>query len=278
MKGRRRWSTARSRRSAAEGSPVFNLFRVILRLPFLETMMRPVTRVLVGVIAIPVFRLFLRKGLRVQDIDKELEKDLEQWFRGALLLLVASANMEDALFGWVPLELKGDDAWVGVGLRLLLAIGVIEAMPDQDLFGLIHSHPPNINWRRPIAELREKWLSLIRALACKHLNRTSPVFVIMTAIFAGAVGWTCYWFAIVQYLIIGLVTSRDKAVDFLSEFDKQVAARREEIVREFDIERSVEQRAQAGAQHAIDARDAVSGNGIEPRVVQAEPSPPQSND
>ena len=240
---------------------MFNLFRVLLRLPILETLMRPVTRFVVGIIAIPLFRLFLRKGLRVQDIDKELEKDLEQWFRGALVLLVASANMQDVLFGWVPLDLNAEDAWVGVSLRLLLAIGVIEAMPDQDLFALIHAHPPQFNWKTPLVELRAKWRELLRATICRHVNRTSPVFVIMTAIFTGTVGWTCYWFAIVQYLIIGLVTSRDKAIDFLSEFDKQVAARREEIIREFHIDESVERQAQADARRTIDAQEPVSGNG-----------------
>ena len=190
---------------------MFTLFRAILRLPLVDTLMRPITRLLVGLIAIPVFRLFLRKGLRVQEIDKELEKDLEQWFRGVLVLLVASANMQDVLFGWVPLDLNAEDAWIGVSLRLVLAIGVIEAMPDQDLFALIHAHPPQFNWKTPLVELRAKWRELARATIARHVNRTSPVFVIMTAIFTGAVGWTCYTFAIVQYLIIGLVTSRDKA-------------------------------------------------------------------
>jgi hypothetical protein len=238
---------------------VFNLFQSVFRIPFFETMMRPITRLVVGLIAIPIFRLFLRKCLRVHEIDKELEKDLEQWFRGSLLLLVASANMEDALFGWVPLDLRQNEAWIGVALRLLLAIGVIEAMPDQDLFGLIHANPPRIHWKTPFVELRQKWLPLLRFLVCKHLNRTSPVLVILTAIFEGAVGWTCYTLAIVQYLIIGLVTSRDKALDFLSEFDKKVATRREEIIREFDLEASAERRAQAGAKQALDARD---GNGM----------------
>lgn len=261
MGGLRRLSAVRPRRSAWKESPVFNLLQSVFRIPFFEALMRPITRLVVGIIAIPIFRLFLRKCLRVQEIDQELEKDLEQWFRGSLLLLVASRNMEDALFGWVPLDLKGDQAWIGVALRLLLAIGVIEAMPDQDLFGLIHANPPTINWKTPLVELRQRWFPLLRALVCKHLNRTSPVLVILTAIFEGTVGWTCYILAIVQYLIIGLVTSRDKALDFLSEFDKKVAERREEIIREFDLGTATERRAQAGARQALDARDAVGGNG-----------------
>ncbi|MEJ7595414.1 MAG: hypothetical protein WKF77_28175, partial [Planctomycetaceae bacterium] len=47
------------------------------------------------------------------------------------------------------------------------------------------------------------------------------------------VGWICYLLAITQYLIIGLVTRRDKALDMLSEFDRAVADRRKELVEEF---------------------------------------------
>ncbi|HEX6987794.1 MAG TPA: hypothetical protein VF170_20605, partial [Planctomycetaceae bacterium] len=50
------------------------------------------------------------------------------------------------------------------------------------------------------------------------------------------VGWVCYGLAITQYLIIGLVTSRDKALDALSEFDRQVAIRRQQLVEEFEGE------------------------------------------
>jgi hypothetical protein len=78
------------------------------------------------------------------------------------------------------------------------------------------------------------------------LNRSSPVLAIMAVIFGGdphvpeeathrLVGWICYGAAISQYLIIGLVTSRDKVLDALSEFDRQVALRRQELVEEFDL-------------------------------------------
>ena len=53
-----------------------------------------------GLIAIPVFRFIMRRVFRLQDLDDELEKDIEEWFRGALLL-AASANMEHLLFGWM---------------------------------------------------------------------------------------------------------------------------------------------------------------------------------
>ena len=95
--------------------------------------------------AIPLFRLLLRRVVRLQELDQELEKDLEQWFRGSLLLLVATANMEQMLFGWLEdvsrLNLQEEHAWIAVGFRLLLAIGVIESMPDQSLFAIIHPGP-----------------------------------------------------------------------------------------------------------------------------------------
>ena len=50
------------------------------------------------------------------------------------------------------------------------------------------------------------------------------------------VGWVCYLLAITQYLIIGLVTSRDRAMDVLSEFDRAVAERRQELIEEFQID------------------------------------------
>jgi hypothetical protein len=38
---------------------------------------------------------------------------------------------------------------------------------------------------------------------------------------------------------MGLVTSKDKALDALSEFDRQVAIRRQELLEEFDVETQV---------------------------------------
>ena len=56
-----------------------------------------------------------------------------------------------------------------------------------------------------------------------------------------AVGWICYLMAIVQYLIIGLVTSRDRAVDVLNEFDRAVARRRQELIEEFSLDEAEHQ-------------------------------------
>ena len=279
-----------------------------MNLPLFKSVLRPITRVLVGLIAIPIFRFIMRKVFRLQDLDEELEKDLEQWFRGALLLLAATANMEHLLFGWVDrLDWMDRMDWLTMGLRLMLAIGVIEAMPDQELFAVIHPGPPKIKpGRSALKEFwRKKW-KFLKGFVCQHLNRSSPVLAMMAAIVgaqlltlsdfdrtriekvnminwsycqqigafspiqsvitAGTykdslhdaqlkltevarmnaefrrhrerwlVGWVCYLLAIVQYLIIGLVTSRDRALDVLSEFDRAVAERRRELIEEFQIE------------------------------------------
>jgi hypothetical protein len=261
-----------------------------MRAPLLRSVLRPVTRVLIGAIAIPIFRFILRHVFRLQELDDELEKDLEQWFRGSLLLLAATANMEHLLFGWAN---KWD--WFTIGLRLLLAIGVVEAMPDQELFAVIHPGPPRLRPGKTIfAQAWRKKFDIVRGLVCQHLNRSSPVLAIMAAIFGAqisashfaaeetklavkleqrlaanmpiadakaqavkqaraqreleeeqawerfTVGWVCYLLAITQYLIIGLVTSRDRAMDVLSEFDRAVAQRRRELVEEFDLDEEEE--------------------------------------
>lgn len=282
-----------------------SLFRIIMGLPLFRSILRPISRVLVGLIAIPVFRFILRKVFRLQDLDEELEKDLEQWFRGALLLLAATANMEHLLFGWMQKVDWLDRAdWLTMGLRLMLAIGVIEAMPDQELFAVLHPGPPKLEKGKGFFRqlFQKKWLYL-KGIVCRHLNRSSPVLAMMCAIIGAQlpsaadyanhelqsamidahvssavycqhcfatspiptavsvvfilqldpevtveadqfsrqwerwlVGWVCYLMAVTQYLIIGLVTRRDRAMDVLSEFDRAVAKRRDELVKEFQLE------------------------------------------
>ncbi|MCA9060629.1 MAG: hypothetical protein KDA85_19090 [Planctomycetaceae bacterium] len=280
---------------------VGGVFRALMNLPLFKSALRPITRVLVGLIAIPLFRFIMRKIFRLQDLDDELEKDLEEWFRGALLLLAASANMEHLLFGWMAKVDWLDRAdWLTMGLRLMLAIGVIEAMPEQELFAVIHRGPPKLKAGRStlIQAWRLKW-RIIKGALCQHLNRSSPVLAMMCAIVGAQlpsivdhkedviheqyvvswvysqqasaigpanlvmsldalheiepdlakakneytrqwerwlVGWCCYLLAITQYLIIGLVTSRDRALDVLTEFDRAVAERRREIIEEFQLE------------------------------------------
>ena len=198
----------------------------------LQTLLKPLTRFFLGFIAIPIFRLLMRKIVRVQEINEELEKDLEQWFRGSLLLLVATDNMEGALFGWVSEAARASPLFMAG--RLLLAVGVIEGMPDQSLFALIHPGPqkPKLEKGKYFYGMIRYLPQLLKGLICQHLNRSSPVFVILSVLYSGQVGWTCYGIAIAQYLLIGLVSSKDKALDVLSQIDTAMANQRREIVSE----------------------------------------------
>ncbi len=219
-----------------------NLVRFIFNLPVIRWVLKPVTRLLLRLIAIPIFRFILKSLLRVDVISAELEKDLSMWFRASILLLIATHNMEPVLFGSVPVSFRHETELDAVlfGLRLLLAIGCIEGMPDQELFRLIHPGPPKLigkgakeKWR----DLRGKWKAWLWGLCCIHLSRSSPVFVIVSVIHMGRAGWICYGIGIAQYLIIGLVTSRDRALDVLSAFDAEVAARRQELLAELGADK-----------------------------------------
>ena len=254
----------------------------------LRPLIKPLTRFVVGMLAIPLFRMLMRRVVRMQYLDAELEKDLEQWFRASLVLLVATANMEMVLFGWLytnpePVKRPGlvaasrvdansDDAYLAsseinengqmkkvspmgvflMGLRLLLAISVIEMMPDQELFSIIHPGPPKIKYDKSKSfwsHVTEYSWPMTKGIVCQHLNRSSPVFAILCAIAHGWVGWFCYGMALAQYLIIGLVTSKDKALDALSEFDRQVALKRRELIEEFEyVEKELEEEDKEAAQ------------------------------
>lgn len=208
--------------------------------------LKPATRLLVGVLTIPMVRAVRRQVPGWQEIDAETEKDVEQWFRGTILLLLAMKNTETWLSGWLTQILEvGSSAiasteidlnqwWITAG-RLLLAIGVIESMPDQELFSIIHPGPrlQFLRGRSVRENVRAQCGPCLRGLACLHLKRSSPMFAILTVFFGGPIGWVFYGMAIVQYLIIGLVTSRDRALDVLSQFDRAVAERRQEILDEF---------------------------------------------
>ncbi len=215
--------------------PMGQFLRAFL-LPFLK----PASRLIAGLIAIPAFRLLRRRVVRVQDLDEELEKDIDEWFRGALLLVLSTANFERWVDAWFVEHYSWDiNLWWLTGGRILLAIGVIEAMPDQELFSIIHPGPPAPKYDREIGlwgSIKQQARPIIKGLICQYLNRSSPVFAIMATIFTGTTGWVCYWLAILQYLIIGLVTSRDLALDVLSEFDRKVAERRQELIEEFEID------------------------------------------
>ena len=77
----------------------------------------------------------------------------------------------------------------------MLAVGVVEMMPDQELFSVIHPGPPGPQ-ARAANILHEAWLKrwlICKGLLCKHLSRSSPVFAILAAIADGSVGWVCYF-------------------------------------------------------------------------------------
>lgn len=221
------------------------LLQLLLPTRLLQPLFKPVVRVFLGFVAIPTFRLFVHRVVKVQDLDEELEKDLEQWFRGALLLLIATQNMESTVFGWVRAETR-DSVFFMAG-RLLLAIGVIEGMPDQSLFALIYPgpQPPKIDRDKVLYSLITYVPRFLKGLVCQHLNRSSPVLAILAVIWPGTVGWICYGMAIGQYLLIGLVASKDKALGVLQKFDAAVARQRHEIEQEIELHAQARQQEAA---------------------------------
>lgn len=221
-----------------------------------KPVLRPIVRVITGLVAIPVFRFLLRRIFRVQVHDDELERDLESWFRGAILMLAATANLEDFLFGWTQWHLKaGGEAWQIMVLRLLLAIGVIESMPDEDVFSILHRGPPKLKLttRKAWAEAWQRKRDILRGVAILHLRRSSPVFVIMAVTFGGhpgeilhSVGWWCYGLAIGQYLIIALITQRDRITGLLEAFDRKTDFIRQEIIAKGSAASAVVSDGEAG--------------------------------
>ena len=264
---------------------MWSLFRLLMDVSLLKPIVRPITRLIVGSVAVPLFRWFIKRVLRFGTLDNELEKDLEQWFRGALILLLATQNIETVLFPWVepvihsrftqsaPLDPSGSDSandefapsrqstnasptaasipsasmlevsqndygWILLGFRVMLAIGVIQMMPDQELFALMHSRPPKHDFDR-----KQKWWPQIKTKSwpflkghiCLHLSKSSPVFAILAAIAPGLPGWICYGMALIQYLIIGLVTTQDKALNALGILDQQAEQRRKKLIEEFNL-------------------------------------------
>ena len=210
---------------------VFDVIQFLLPARVLAPILKPFVRLIIGLFVIPAFRLFLHRVVRKPDLDEELEKDISLWLRGSILLLVATANMESLFFGWVPPNLREERGWLIMAGRLLLAVGVIENMPDQGLFSIIHPGPPPLVLRkgRWLADLRAHLWPALRGIFNQHLNRSSAVLAILTVFQDGMVGWVCYALAITNYLIIGLITSRDRALDVLSKFDQAIHERRQEI-------------------------------------------------
>lgn len=213
--------------------PLLNL----LTARVLQPVLKPLLRLVVGLMAVPIFRLIISKIFHNKQLDDELEKDLEEWFKASLILLVATKNVEMAIFP----GLQETGAWdpIITGLRLMMIVGVIDLMPDQQLFSFIHPGPPEIKFDRKVGirgTIKKYWKPYLKGMVCKYMNQSTPVFAILSGLFQGTTGWICYDMAVVQYLIIGLVTSQDKAREMLSEFDKQVAERRDRLVHEFHLE------------------------------------------
>jgi hypothetical protein len=220
--------------------------RDLLTAYVMRPLMRPLTRLLVRATAAPAFRAFFRRVSTPERLNEEFEKDLAEWFGASLVLLLATANMEILiwqnlfnLIHWRSFQVLLDKhEWLGLGLRLMLAVAVVQAMPDQDLFSLIHPGPrrPHLAGRHSRWQwIKACWKPVGLGLLCQHLSRSSPVFAILAVILDGTVGWVCYGFAVVQYLIIGLVTSRDRAADVLRVFDAEMAARRRELARQVSL-------------------------------------------
>jgi hypothetical protein len=223
--------------------PVPATFAGILSNFFYKPVMRPVVRLVCGLIAIPLFRFVMRRVFRVQVHNDEMERDLEQWFRGAIVMLAATANLEHFLFGWSKWWQQQDAAkeivWQTLALRLLLAVGVIESMPDEDIFSVVHRGPPKLKLTSR-AGWKEAWadkMEVLKGIGVLHLRRSSPVFLIMAVILGGkpgdvlyTVGWWCYGLAITQYLIIALITQRDKFEGILDAFDRGTSAMRDAIL------------------------------------------------
>ena len=213
----------------------------------LAPVLRPATRLVIGLIAIPILRHVRSRVSQTQSWDDELEKDIEQWFRASLILFFATKNMELLISHTLAIKYEVDlDQWYILAGRLLLAIGVVEAMPDQHLFSIIHPGPPKLVWlpgKGLWGNVYVQAWPFLRGVLCQHLNRSSPVFAILAAIFDGTIGWVCYFVAIAQYLVIGLVTSRDRALDVLSAFDEQTAKQRKDLIEEFRLENGREETA-----------------------------------
>lgn len=214
---------------------MFELVNLLFPAKLVGIFIKPLVRLILGLIVAPLFRLTLHRVIK-KELNEELEKDIAQWLRGSLLLLIATANTESFFFHWVPPQFREEHIWL-LATRLLLAISVIEAMPDQALFSIIHPGPPkpNIEKGRVFASLVAYCPKLLFGLLCQHLNRSSPVLAILTVFIAGPVGWVCYGFAIFNYLIIGLVSSKDKALNVLQQFDKAMIEKRKEIEAEVPL-------------------------------------------
>lgn len=264
--------------------------------PLVGRTLKPGARFAVGLVAVPLFRWTL-KCVRLQHFDRELEKDLEEWFAASALLLLCTANIEQLLFQQLGFEPRD---WISLGFRLLLAVGVVEAMPDVTLFPVLHPKPDlpkksDFGRDKPWYGLRAVVPPYVKGLLCQHLARSSPVLAILACVVGGVVdaegnipperrnewvaGWCCYGAAISQYLVMGLMASRQEAASVLAEHDKRAAATRAALVSELRAELTAGAACRlpasvragttggraGGPQSASPAGPAVAGGGLPPR-------------
>ena len=216
--------------------------------PLVGRTLKPLARFAVGLLAVPLFR-FALKSVKLQHFDRELEKDLEEWFAASALLFLCTANAEQLLFRQLGFEPRD---WLSLGFRLLLAVGVVEAMPDVRLFPLLHPKP-DLPKRDAFGRGKPWWgvKAALPAYLRGHLNqwlaRSSPVFAILACVVGGAVtadgaidnadgawtaGWVCLGCAVSQYLVMGLMASKEEAATVLAAYDARVAAVRTELAQE----------------------------------------------
>ena len=221
--------------------------------PLVGRTLKPGARFAVGLVAVPLFRWAL-KLVRLQQFDRELEKDLEEWFAASALLLLCTANMEQLLFQQLGFEPRD---WISLGFRLLLAVGVVEAMPDVALFPVLHPKPKlpkrsDLGRGKPWFGIRNVAPGYLKGMVCQHLARSSPVLAILACVVGGVVdknglippdrrgewiaGWCCYGAAVSQYLVMGLMASREEAANVLAAYDAKVATDRAALVAELRAE------------------------------------------
>ncbi len=147
---------------------------------------RPLTRFIVSLAALPALHFIFRHVHSLERLDDEVEKDLAEWFRGSFLLLLVTANVEAALWhNVIPLpDLLDKHGWLGLGLRIMLAIGVVQLMPDQELFTIIHPGPRLPRFRpgrsrlaancRLLEAVRDRTFSASTSAARRRYSRFSP--------------------------------------------------------------------------------------------------------
>ena len=215
--------------------------RDILLTYIFRPLARPLTRFIVSLAAVPALQFIFRHVSSLERLDDEVEKDLAEWFRGSFLLMLVTANVEAALWhNVIPLPRP-------VGQARLAGPWTADHAGDRRRAidarsGTLHDHPPGPA-TSPIqtgplgagGKSSPCWKPFTIGFLCQHLSRSSPVFAILAVIFTGKVGWVCYALACVQYLVIGLATSRARAINVLLLFDEQMAVRRRELMRQFGV-------------------------------------------